>query len=268
MPPSISNNADIHPRARLDEDVEIGPFCVVGPDVQLGRGTRLLAHVTLLGQVTLGEFNTLYPGVVIGGPPDGAGGDAAAGAVRIGDRTVIRESATISGGSGPDGGPTRLGSRCSLQPGCHVAEQCLLGDRVVLGPAAILGNGVRVHDFATVAEGAQVHPRATLGRSSLVAGLSRVVHDVPPYLLAEGNPARIRGVNIVGLQRQHVPNEDIQALMEAQRLIYRSKCGLDEAWQTLRHAGQLIPCVNQLLQFIQEQQEGRSGRARDKRLAA
>jgi UDP-N-acetylglucosamine acyltransferase len=268
MPRHISDKAEIHPRAELAADVEVGPFCVLGPQVTIGRGTRLLAQVTLLGPVALGQDNTLYPGVVLGGPPetlDAAPGDAG---LSIGDHNVIREGVTINGGSAAGGEPTCVGHHCYLMAGCRVAHDCRLGNRVVIGNGTLLGARTRVHDFATVAGGVEVHPQVTLGSGSYVSGLSRVLHDVPPFLLAEGNPSRVRGVNVVALKRREFAPADVHALLEAYRLIYRTKLGLDEAWELLRRAGQLVPSVNHLLGFLQPQEEGRHGRAREQRRAA
>jgi UDP-N-acetylglucosamine acyltransferase len=268
MPTKISDRAQVDPRARLDEDVEIGPFCVIGPDVCIGRGTRLRNNVTLTGRVTLGEHNRLYPGVVIGAEPQDLSYRGTETQVIIGDHNVLRESVTINRATEKEDGVTTVGSRCLLMACCHVAHDCRVGDRVVLANATLLGGHVRVHHHATLSGGVGVQHFATIGAYSFVSGLSRVLHDVPPYMLVEGSPARPRRVNVVALKRNHFPTEVVEALVEAHRLIYREKVGLDQAREILRNEGQLIPAVNHLLNFVQEQQEGRQGRARERRLAA
>ena len=264
----ISDKAAVDARATIAEDVEIGPFCVVGPDVTIGRGTRLLANVSLLGRVTLGKGNVLYPGVVVGGDPQDLsyrGGDTQ---VVIGDHNVIRESVTINRASEKEDGLTTVGNHCYLMACCHVAHDCRVGDYVVMANGCLLAGHARVHHHATLSGNVGVHQFTTIGSYSFVDGLSRVLHDVPPYMLVEGNPARPRCVNTVALKRHDFPSEYIHALAEAHRLLYRARVGLDHAREILRSRAKLIPPVNHLLNFIQEQQEGRHGRARERRLAA
>jgi UDP-N-acetylglucosamine acyltransferase len=132
----------------------------------------------------------------------------------------------------------------------------------------LLGGHVRIHDHASLSGHAGVHHFATIGSYSFVAGLSRVLHDVPPYMLCEGMPARPRCINVVALKRNEFSPETIQSLAEAHRLLFRAKVGLDHAREILRSNDQLVPHVNALLSFVQEQQEGKHGRARERRRAA
>jgi UDP-N-acetylglucosamine acyltransferase len=149
-----------------------------------------------------------------------------------------------------------------------VAHDCRIGNRVVIANGTLLGGHVHIHDYATLSGGTGVHHFATIGGYSFVSGLSRVLHDVPPYMLVDGVPSRPRCVNVVALKRHEFPDADIKALSEAHRLIYRARVGLDHAREILRNEGKLIPSVTRLLSFIQCQQEGRHGRARERRRAA
>lgn len=264
----IAESAAIDPRADIDVDVEIGPYCVVGPHASIGRGTRLESHVTLMGRCTIGRHNHLFPGVVIGGPPQDLSYRGEDTEVIIGDHNVIRESVTINRATTKEDGRTTVGDHCYLMAGCHVAHDCRLGDRVVIANNTLLGGHVHIHDDATLSGGIGVHHFATLGSYSFVSGLSRVLHDVPPFMLVEGSPARPRCVNIVALKRNDFPADTIRALAEAHRLLYRAKVGLDHAREILRTNGMLVPAVNHLLTFVQNQQEGRHGRGRERRRAA
>jgi UDP-N-acetylglucosamine acyltransferase len=134
--------------------------------------------------------------------------------------------------------------------------------------ATLLGGHVHVHDDATFSGGVVVHHFSTIGSYSFTGGLSRVLHDVPPYMLADGNPSKPRCVNLVALKRNHFTAETVRALGEAHRLIYRAKVGLDHARELLRSGDMLLPAVNHLLSFLQNQHEGRNGRGRDRRRAA
>jgi len=264
----VATNTCVDPRAQVDDDVEIGPFCVIGPDVRIGRGTRLLSHVTLMGRVTIGCHNRIYPNVVIGGEPQDVSYAGAATQVIVGSHNIIREGVTINRGSEKEQGVTSIGDYNFVMACCHIAHDCSLGNRIVMANASLLGGHVHIHDHASLSGGAAVHHYATIGSYSFVGGLSRVLHDVPPFMLVEGAPARPRCINIVALKRNDFPPEVINGLAEAHRLIYRAKVGLDHAREILRGNELLAPQVNELLGFIQGQQEGRHGRKRELRRAA
>ncbi len=264
----IAQQAFIDPKAEIDEDVRIGPFCVIGPDVRIGRGTRLENNVTLTGRVTLGADNHIYPGTVIGAEPQDISYGGSDTQVIIGDGNVIRECVTVNRATHKEDGITSLGNHNFLMACCHVAHDCRIGNHVTIANAVLLGGHVRIDDHASLSGAVGVHHFATIGGYSFVGGISRVLHDVPPYMLVEGLPARPRCINIVALKRNNFPPEAIKALAEAHRLIYRAKVGLDHAREILRSNGMLVPQVNELLSFVQNQQEGRHGRGRERRRAA
>ena len=264
----VANQAAIDPRAEIDDDVEIGPFCIVGPGARIGRGTRLIGNVTLMGQVTIGQYNTIYPGTVIGAEPQDISYGGSSTEVVIGSRNVIREGVTINRASEKEEGLTVIGNHNFLMANAHVAHDCRLGNRIVIANGTLLGGHVHIHDHASLSGSACVHHFATIGSYSFVGGLSRVIHDVPPFVLVEGQPTRPRCINVVALKRNDFSAEAIRCLAEAHRLIYRAKVGLDHSREILRGNHQLVPQVNQLLDFIQNQQEGKHGRAREQRRAA
>lgn len=264
----VEHNAVVDPRAELEDDVRVGPLCVVGPKVRIGRGTQLINSVTVMGRVTIGAENRIFPGAVIGGDPQDITYRGSETQVVIGDDNVIREGVTINRGSEKEDGLTTLGSHCMIMAGCHIAHDCHVGSRVIMANATLLGGHVHVHDDATISGGVAVHHFSSIGSFSFTGGVSKVLHDVPPYMLAEGNPARPRCVNIVALKRHDFSAETIRALSEAHRLLYRAKIGLDHAREQLRAGGLLVPAVNHLLSFLEHQYEGRNGRGRDHRRTA
>jgi UDP-N-acetylglucosamine acyltransferase len=268
MAARISENVAIDSRAEIGDDVEIGPFCVIGPDVRIGHGTKLENNVTLMGRVTLGEDNHLFPGVVIGGHPQDVSYRGSDTQVIIGDHNVFRESVTVNRATEKEDGVTTIGNHNFLMACSHVAHDCRLGSHIIIANATLLGGHVRVHDHASLSGGVAVHHYATVGSYSFVAGISRVLHDVPPYMLSEGQPARPRCINVVALKRNDFSADTIHCLAEAHRLIYRAKVGLDHAREILRSNDQMVPHVTALLSFIQDQQEGKHGRARERRRAA
>jgi UDP-N-acetylglucosamine acyltransferase len=268
MTARIAASASVDAAAEIDDDVEIGPFSVVGPNVRIKSGSRLVNSVTVMGRVTIGHDNVIYPNVVIGGEPQDisyAGSDTQ---VVIGDGNLIREGVTINRGSEKEDGVTRLGNKNFLMACCHVAHDCKLGNHIIMANGSLLGGHVHVDDYASLSGAVAVHHYTSIGSFSFVGGLSRVLHDVPPFMLCEGAPARPRCINIVALKRHEFSPHVIDCLAEAHRLIYRAKVGLDPAREILRGNGQLVPQVNQLLAFVEGQQEGRHGRSRETRRAA
>jgi UDP-N-acetylglucosamine acyltransferase len=268
MATHIDPMASVSPSAVIDDDVSIGPFCVVGPDVRIGRGTRLQNNVTLTGHTTIGADNQIFPGVVIGAEPQDLSYTGTPTRVVVGDRNTIRECVTINRGTEKEEGLTELGSDCFLMANCHIAHDCRVGDRVIMANAVLLGGHVHVAHDVMISGGVAIHHFASIGCYSFVGGLSRVLHDVPPYTLADGNPARPRCPNTVGLKRNEFSDEVIRALSEAFRLLYRAKVGLERARESLASKDLLIPAVHHLLRFIQTQHEGRHGRGRERRKAA
>jgi len=268
MATNISKLASVDPRAEIGDDVTIGPFCVVGPRAKLGEGTTLENNVTLMGTVIIGCHNHIYPNVVIGGEPQDISYRGTDTKVVLGDYNLVREGVTINRASEKEDGITRVGSHNFLMANCHIAHDCKLGDHIIMANGSLLGGHIHVHDHASLSGGVAVHHYASIGSYSFISGLARVLHDVPPFMLVEGSPARPRCINIVALKRNDFPREAIDGLQEAHRLIYRAKVGLDHAREILRGNEQLVPQVNHLLSFIQCQQEGRHGRSREVRRAA
>ena len=264
----VADNVYIDPRAEIDDEVEIGPFCVIGPRVRIGRGTRLENNVTVMENVTIGDFNHIYPGAVLGGAPQDISYCGTDTKVVIGNHNVIRECVTINRATEKEDGVTSLGDHNFLMACSHVAHDCRLGNHIILTNGVLLGGHVHVHDYASLSGGAAVHHFATIGYYSFVAGLSGVRHDVPPYMLVEGVPARPRCINVVALKRNNFSGEVIDCLAEAHRLLYRAKMGLEHAREILRSNGQLVPDVQHLLEFVDDQHQGRHGRGRERRRAA
>jgi UDP-N-acetylglucosamine acyltransferase len=264
----IAEQAAVDPRAEIEQDVEIGPFCIVGPGARIGRGTHLVGNVTIMGRVTIGSHNHIYPGAVIGAEPQDMSYQGSDTQVIIGDHNLIREGVTINRGSEKEAGVTVVGSHNFLMANAHVAHDCYLGNHIVIANGSMLGGHVHVEDHAVLSGFTGVHHYATIGSYCFVSGMSRVIQDAPPFMLLDGQPSRPRCINVVALKRNNFSSEAIRCISEAHRLIYRAKVGLDHAREILRGNGQLVPQVNQLLAFIQHQQEGKHGRARERRRAA
>jgi UDP-N-acetylglucosamine acyltransferase len=268
MATSIAANAWVDPRAEIDEEVVVGPFCMVGAGARIGRGTRLMNHVTIMGKVTLGSDNVLFPNVVIGAEPQDISYRGTDTCVEIGDGNTLREGVTINRASEKEDGVTRVGSHNFLMANCHVAHDCKLGSHILIANGTLLAGHVHIHDYASLSGGCAVHQFVTIGSYSFMGALSRALHDVPPFMLVEGIPARPRCINIVALKRNDFSAERIEPLAAAHRLLYRSKVGLSHAREILRANNQISADVEALLAFIEGQHVGKHGRGREVRRAA
>lgn len=218
--------ASIHPLAvvdagaRLEEGVEIGPFCHVGADAEIGAGTRLLSHVVVAGRTRIGAGAVLYPFVAAGAPAQDLKSAGQEGELVIGAGCVIREGATLNAGTLAGGGVTRVGEKCALLAYAHVAHDCRLGDHAVLSNNVLLGGHVEIGDYVMIGGGTAVHQFCRIGAHAFVAGLSGLEGDVIPFGLAGGNRAHLYGLNLVGLRRRGFSAERIATLRAAYRLLF------------------------------------------------
>ncbi|MDE2508511.1 MAG: acyl-ACP--UDP-N-acetylglucosamine O-acyltransferase [Planctomycetota bacterium] len=260
----IADTACVDPRAEIADDVEIGPYCVIGPDVKIGRGTRLIAHVCVLGWTSIGHSNVIHPFCVIGGEPQDHSYRGTPTRVEIGDENIIREGVTINRGTEKEDGVTRLGSHNFLMATAHVAHDCKIGDFVTIANGTMLGGHVHVESRANLSGGIVAHHFTTIGGYSFVGGHSRIYHDVPRYMMVDGNPSRVRCINIVGLKRGGLGEAAINGLHEAHRLIYRARMQPKQAVEVLEAHGHLVPEVRRLIEFVEAQQAGKHGRARER----
>jgi len=266
--PVVAPTAVVEAGAVIGDGVRIGPGCLVSAQAVIGRGTTLDANVVILGDVRIGEGNRLHAGCVIGGEPQDLSYRGGRTRVVVGNRNVIREGVTINRGTEKEDGETVVGDDCLLMACSHVAHDCRVGDRVTLANGVLLGGHVRVHSQASLSGCVAVHHWATIGSHAFVAGLSRVLHDVPPFMLSDGSPARARCINTVGLRRNGFSAEEIDALGEAHRLLYRARVGLEPARDLLVSKGMLLPPVTHVLEFLESQKRGVKGRARERRRVA
>lgn len=263
MARNISPLASVDPNAVLGDDVSIGSFCVIGPNVQIGAGTRLANNVTVIGHTTIGEHNVLFPNVVIGADPQDVSYKGEPTRVEIGHYNQFREGVTVNRATTKELGLTRVGNYNYCMANSHVAHDCLVGDNVILANGALLGGHTHVDNRAIISGNAGVHHWVTVGAYSFIGGMSRIVHDVPPFMLVEGHPSIVRCVNLVGLKRQGFTSDQIASLSETHRLIYRAKMGLEHAREILESHSHLTVHVQHLLNFIDLQRKGAHGRQRD-----
>ncbi len=216
---AIHPTAVVHPRAEVASDVEIGPYCVVGPGVCIAAGTNLLAHVVLEGPCVVGARNVVHPFAVLGGAPQHKKpGAASGGRLVMGDGNVVREHVTIHRGT--EGRATRVGAGNLFMVGSHVAHDVELGSHCTLANGVQLAGHAIVGDHATFGGLSAVGQFVRVGESAFVAGGAMCEVDVPPFVIVQGDRARVRGLNVVGLRRRGVPEASITALRHAYRRVF------------------------------------------------
>ena len=222
----IHPSALVSPQAQIGSNVEIGPFSIIEAGTMIGDRTRVEARVTIKQGTTLGTDNLVCEGTVLGGLPQ-ANLTHLPGRVSIGNHNIIREHSTVHRAMQAEG-VTTLGDHCLLMVGAHVAHDCQVGNRVILTNGVMLGGHVHVGDRACLGGNAAVHQHCRIGRLAMVGGCTKVVQDLPPFVLTDGSPALIVGLNKVGLKRAGLSLEDILQLKAAYRLIYREGLNFQE----------------------------------------
>ena len=219
--PKIHPMSFVDPKAEIAEDVVIGPFCVIGPKVQIGRGTVLDSCVSVLGITQIGCRNHIYHGAALGCEPQDKKYAKEETRLVVGDDNVIREHCTLSTGTVQDEGITRVGSRNLLMANAHVAHDCRVGNDTILANNCGLAGHVHVEDFAILGGQSGVHQFVHIGTHAFVGGASAVAKDVPPYVICNGNPAVPHGLNLVGLRRSGFSSEVIGLIKSVYHAIYR-----------------------------------------------
>jgi UDP-N-acetylglucosamine acyltransferase len=266
MPTRISPLSEVDTRANLGDNVEIGPFCVVGPDVTIGDGTKLASHVAITGRTCIGAGNRFYPNAVIGGEPQDISYRDTGTRLEIGNDNIFREGVTVNRGAEKEDCTTRIGNGNMLMANSHVAHNCHIFNNVILVNGVLLGGHVHVHDRAIISGNSVVHHFSTVGTLAFVSGGCRVPHDIPPFMLAAGsdNPT-IKTVNTVGMRRQGISENTISTVKQAHRLIFREHKALDVVRETLcQELREVFPYeLTMLMKFIEDQRLGKMGRARE-----
>ncbi len=246
----IDARAVVAPGARLAADVAVGPFSVIGEGVEIGPGCWIGPHVVIEGQTTIGAENKIYQFASIGAAPQDKKYRRGPTRLLIGDRNVFREFCTINRGATPEQGLTRIGDDNLLMAYTHVAHDCLIGNNVVMVNYAGLAGHVDLGDWVILSGYTGVHQFCKIGAHAFTAALSGVTRDVPPYVMAVGQPAVPHSINSEGLRRRGFSGEQIRNLRNAYRILYRSELPLAAAIEQLSGLADAQPELKPLLSFI------------------
>jgi UDP-N-acetylglucosamine acyltransferase len=255
------SDVQIHPSAIVDGRAEIGagtivgPYCVIGAEVVLGQDCWLQHHVTLSGPTRAGARNKFYAYCSIGQQTQDLKYQGEPTYLDIGDENTFREFVTINRSTTSEG-KTRVGSRGNFLAYSHIGHDCTVGDEVVFSNNATLAGHVQMGNHAVMGGLTAVHQFCRIGRFAIMGGCSKIVQDVPPFMIADGNPAEIRGVNLVGLERQGFTPESVKWIKEAFRLIYRSKYNTRQAMEAIRKELPQNEEITQIIEFIGQSERG------------
>lgn len=251
----IHPSAVIHTKARIGDGCEIGPYCVIGEHVELGAGCKLHSHVVIDGHTKLGARNEIFPFASIGLKTQDLKWKGGITRTEIGDANTFREYVTIHSATS-DGEVTKVGSNNHILAYCHLAHNVTLGSHVIMSNVATLAGHVTVEDHAVVGGLAAVHQFCRVGKMAIIGGCSKVVQDVPPFMLADGNPAETRTVNKVGLERNGVSEEAQAALRSAYKILFREGLTISNALVKIESDLPKLPEVLHLVQFVRSSERG------------
>ena len=253
--PAIHPTAVVDPTAVIGPSTTIGPYSVIGAGVTLGEGCRVHNHVSIAGPTHIGDGNEFYPFCSIGQRSQDLKYKEEPTYLEIGNHNTFREFVTANRGTAP-GSVTRIGSHGTFLAYAHVAHDCTVGSHVIFSNNGTLAGHVTVGDHAVIGGLSWVHQFCRIGDHAIIGGCTKIVQDVPPFLIADGNPAEVRGVNMIGLERRGFSSESIRELREAYKIIYRSNKNTAQALEQLREEFPKSDTVGALVTFITSSDRG------------
>lgn len=258
----IHETAVVDPTAELGIGVEIGPYCVVGPHVRIGDGTRLANQVTVEPYTTIGADCEIHTGAVLGGPPQDKKFHGEISYLVVGDNNIIREYVTLHRASG-EGCATRIGDGNMIMAYCHIGHNCQVGSHIIMANMVGVSGHAVIEDKVVFGGIVGVHQFVRIGTMAMVGGYSKIVQDVPPFMMVDGRPAKVCDVNVVGLRRNGVDPKIRADLRRAFKLLYRSEVNLSEAVGLVKAKVAPSPERDYLLEFVTNVKYGFGGRQLD-----
>jgi UDP-N-acetylglucosamine acyltransferase len=219
----IHRTAIIDPKARISSSVKIGPYSIIGPNVEIDEGTEIQSHVSIVGSTKIGKNNKIYPFASIGNDPQDLKFSGEKTSLEIGDNNKIREYVTINPGTSGGGELTKIGNNCLFMVSSHIAHDCKVGDNVILANNVPLGGHAEIEDNVIIGGNSAVQQFTRVGKSAMIGGMCGVVRDIIPYGIAHGNRSILQGLNLIGLRRKNIPNKEIMTLSTAYKEIFKNE---------------------------------------------
>jgi UDP-N-acetylglucosamine acyltransferase len=245
----IHKTAIVDSKAKISTNVNIGPYSIIGPNVEIGEGTDINSHVSVAGYTKIGKKNKIYPFASIGNNPQDLKYKGEKSALEIGNGNTIREYVSINPGTDGGGGLTKIGNNCLFMVSSHVAHDCVIGDNVVAVNNVAIGGHVQIDDNAIIGGNSAVHQFIRIGKFAMIGGMCAVIRDVIPYGLVHGNRSVLQGINLIGLRRNNTSNQDIALLGNAYKEIFKSE-NLSENLKNLSENFKNNNLVIEILRFI------------------
>ena len=245
----------VDPRAKIGQNVTVDPFTTIAADVEIGEGTWIGSNVTIMNGARIGKNCRIFPGTVIAAIPQDLKFDGEESQVIIGDNTTIRECVTVNRGTKALG-YTKIGNNCLIMATSHIAHDCVVGDNAIIVNGCAIGGHVEIGDYAIIGGLSAVHQFSRIGKHVITAGGSLVRKDIPPYVIADGQPARVIGLNSVGLSRAGISEEVRRSLKQAFRIIYRSGFSLSRAIEEMEMQLDSSVEIENLLRFLRNADRG------------
>ena len=252
----IHETAIVHPEAQVEKGVEIGPYSIIDEHVKIGRGTVVGPHVVIKGWTEIGRDNRIFQFTSIGEINQDLKYKGGETYLKIGDRNTIREYVTMQIGTEGGGCLTKVGNDNLFMNYSHVAHDCIIGNGCLMANGATLGGHITIDDGAIIGGMVGVHQFCRVGRMAIIGGLSKVTQDIPPFMMADGPRAEIRGLNIVGLKRRNISENVMSVLKQAYRLLYRSDLNVSQAVEKMGQELEQIPELVELIGFIKSSERG------------
>ena len=246
----IHKTAIIDSEAKISENVKIGPYTVIGPNVEIGQGTVIQSHVNITGQTKIGKNNIIYPFASIGNDPQDLKFQGEETRLEIGDNNKIREYVTINPGTKGGGGLTKVNNNCLFMVSAHIAHDCFVGNNVILANNVPLGGHAHIGDNAIIGGNSAVQQFTRVGKSAMIGGMCGVVRDIIPYGIAHGNRSILQGLNLIGLRRKNIPNKEIMTLSDAYKEIFKNE-NLTENLSNLSNELKNNELVAEVIKFIE-----------------
>lgn len=260
----IDKLAYINPKAKLGKDVEVGPFSFIDQDVSIGDGTIIKNSVTVTGKTVIGKNNKIYHNATIGSDPQDFTFKGENTELIIGNNNLIREYVTINLGTKKGGGKTIIGNKNFIMACAHIAHDCIIEDNVVIANSVLLGGHIKIEKNACIMGLVGIHPFVTVGQFSYIGGLTRIVQDVPPFMIVEGHPSKVRQVNVVGLQRGRYKEDEIGIIKDVYKRIFRANIlNLNQELESLEKEKGCVEEVKKLIEFLRNKEKGKYGRFRE-----
>ena len=258
----IHPTASIDPSAEIGDDVEIGPYVVIGEEAVIGRGTRLRPHAVIEPYVTLGAGCDVFSGAVLGGIPQDRKFKGEKSYLKIGDNNIIREHVTIHRAAGA-GNETRLGDNNLIMAYCHIGHNCQIGSGITMANSTGISGHCQVEDRVNFGGFVGVHQFVRIGRLAMIGGYSKVVQDIPPFMMGDGRPCKVIDLNVIGLRRSGVSSPVRADIKQAYKLLYRSQMNMSQAVEAIENEVEASPERDYLLDFIRFIRVGSMGRGMD-----